>query len=166
MEILSINGATRRMAPPADWDEEKNGRCGTLPIVDTVVDGSPWMSSAWALSIPELAEHAAGAPILLSIRGTSHPVVSIGLGAVPDDAPPRKIAMDLAMEIAQAIEARLQAHMHIAPHKRLIVSPLMHQAEASFIQYATLEDGELVPPAMNAWRVYGPFAKPPSEGGG
>lgn len=77
-----IDGATRVLNAPIDWDESKHGTCGGLPIRDSVLDsGLPCMTSVWFPSSKELARIAAGTPIMLHIIGETHPPVSIGVGA-------------------------------------------------------------------------------------
>lgn len=83
MEIGRITGATRRFGAPTNWDATQNGPCGTLVIRDEIVQGCAYMTSAWLPSQEEIAKLAAGAPLLLSINGTVHPVVMLGVGEPP-----------------------------------------------------------------------------------
>ncbi len=80
MISLQITDATRRMGVPADWDHENDGICHTLEIVDR--DGV--MISVWGLTEKERAKVAAGAPIVLHIRGVCHPVVALQVGDPPE----------------------------------------------------------------------------------
>lgn len=74
MLIREIEGATRHLGAPADWDQSK-GRCDVLPIADVMTDQGPFMVSAWAPTAEELAALNAGASVRLWIQGESHPVV-------------------------------------------------------------------------------------------
>lgn len=83
MMILRIQGATRVFGAPVDWDEAKQGPCGALAIRDELIDGVRFMASAWELSPDEIAALQAGAPLILRIAGTNHPVVSLCVGEAP-----------------------------------------------------------------------------------
>ncbi len=86
-----IEGATRNFGAPDGWDADVLGPCHTLPIRDELTtDGLTRMTSAWLPNSEELAQLAAGAPVHLSIYGTGHPVVSMGVGIAPPslDQPP------------------------------------------------------------------------------
>ncbi|MBW4964570.1 hypothetical protein, partial [Sulfitobacter sp. CW3] len=76
MRSLPLTDVTRRMAPPPDWNHERDGICHTLEICDR--DG--WMISAWELSPAELARLQGGAPLFLHIQGSNHPVVALSVG--------------------------------------------------------------------------------------
>lgn len=83
MEIARIEGATRTLGAPPEWDNEKNGHCSALPIRDVRgPDESHWMISAWQPSIEELQMLARGESIKLWIQGTLHPVVAMSVGPV------------------------------------------------------------------------------------
>lgn len=82
MHSLPLTDATRRMAPPANWNHATQGICHTLEIAD--VDG--WMISAWHASENERAAIAEGKPIFLHIQGTLHPVVGLSVES-PDNKP-------------------------------------------------------------------------------
>lgn len=83
MEIGCIEGATRFMGAPKDWDKSK-GHCGTLPIRDAQTDIGNVMVSAWFPSAAEIAALAQGAPLYLHIYGVSHPVVGMSIGVAPN----------------------------------------------------------------------------------
>lgn len=74
-----IQGATRNLGAPADWVDDEHGPCSHLPILDRVIDGLPWMTSAWTPLPEELEALAKGGSVLLSIQGVSHPVISMGV---------------------------------------------------------------------------------------
>lgn len=72
-----IRFATRALGAPAGWDPAKDGECMTLPIRDH--EGT--MSSAWYPSKEEIAALVLGAPVVLTIWGTSHPPVAVSVEA-------------------------------------------------------------------------------------
>ena len=76
-----IQGATRVLGAPRDWDDAKHGPCMGLPVLDLPSEnqGPPRMVSAWEPTPEEMAAIAAGGPVLLFITGHSHPVVSLGV---------------------------------------------------------------------------------------
>ncbi|MCA7945595.1 hypothetical protein [Burkholderia vietnamiensis] len=78
MLIREIEGATRRLGAPADWDQSKSA-CDALPIVDVETDNGPFMVSAWQPTADELAALNAGASVRLWIQGTNHPVVTLAV---------------------------------------------------------------------------------------
>lgn len=83
MLIRAIKGATRRLGAPVDWDQSK-GQCDVLPILDVMTEQGPFMVSAWAPTAEELAALNAGASVQLWIGGRIHPVVSLGVTALPE----------------------------------------------------------------------------------
>lgn len=84
MKPLPIEGCTRRMGAPGDWDHEKDGICHTLEILDVVDDRQThWMLSAWLPSEKELELLKQGRPIFLYIQGSRHPVVSMEVKSDP-----------------------------------------------------------------------------------
>jgi hypothetical protein len=84
MDIAVHPCTTRRFGPPPDWVEERHGECATLCIADVRDEaGQPFMESMWRPSAEEIARLAAGACILLGVRGTVHPVVYMAVAAAP-----------------------------------------------------------------------------------
>lgn len=80
MEIKRIEGATRELSTPIDWDEELSGHCATLPIRDAITpDGRHWMISAWEPSEAEIKAILRGESIKLWIEGKNHPVVAMSV---------------------------------------------------------------------------------------
>lgn len=73
MEIVKIDGATRVLGKPADWDETQ-GECVGLPIVD---HPEGWMISEWRPTPEELQALIDGGSIRLWVQGSAHPAVSI-----------------------------------------------------------------------------------------
>lgn len=87
MEIGCIQGATRFLGAPKDWDKSK-GHCGTLPIRDVPTDIGNMMVSAWLLGRDEIVTLARGGPLYLHVYGVTHPVVGLSVGEPPADADP------------------------------------------------------------------------------
>jgi hypothetical protein len=79
MLIGHIAGATRDLGKPADWDEARDGRCQSLPVLDVETPAGPAMVSAWFPSAEDIAQLAAGQPLHLWIYGRTHPVVAHGV---------------------------------------------------------------------------------------
>jgi hypothetical protein len=82
MRTIPIKGCTRRIGATAGWDHEKDGLCHTIEVLDQEVDGHNWMQTAWLPTVRELEQLNAGYPIILSILGTRHPVVSLQIGGM------------------------------------------------------------------------------------
>ena len=80
MHAIEISNATRNLGKPIDWDDERDGPCGSLAIRDTRLNGAPCMLSAWQPSPEELAALNAGAKIYLHVIGGIHPPVAISVG--------------------------------------------------------------------------------------
>lgn len=76
MKINAIDGYTRVLGAPVDWDHTK-AECVGLPIRDTQVDGIPCMASSWQPTLEEIGRIMAGAAVELWVCGTRHPPVSI-----------------------------------------------------------------------------------------
>lgn len=79
MEIIKLPGMNRELAPPKDWDAEKDGECGTLPVFAEVVNGGMTMTSAWKPSEEELNELVKGGVVAMVIYGTMHPPIALGV---------------------------------------------------------------------------------------
>jgi hypothetical protein len=107
MDIIDIAGQTRVFGAPADWSAEKFGECGALPIRDEPFADGNKMVSEWKPTEIELEHLKLGAPLQLGVVGTVHPVVSLGVGAVP----PREREEPAArMSRIQALMADLERH--------------------------------------------------------
>ncbi len=92
MNVAEIPNATRGLGAPADWTPDIQGTCGVLPILDhTDEAGANVMSSHWEPTPEELAALAAGGRLQLSIYGTTHPVVSLGVTVPPDAIGPHAL---------------------------------------------------------------------------
>lgn len=105
MLIKRIAGATRALGAPADWDGQ-DMTCDVLPVLDVQTAEGNFMFSAWEPTPPELEALNKGANIILGVRGTVHPVVSVQVGAdiAPDEKHPDDIAVD---QFAEAMKAKL-----------------------------------------------------------
>jgi hypothetical protein len=79
MNIQQIQGMTRDLGKPVDWDDSK-GTCESLPIRDEMLGGYPVMISEWKPTADEVRKIVAGASVFLRIVGTSHPPVRVYIG--------------------------------------------------------------------------------------
>lgn len=77
MDFVKIANATRNLGKPLDWDDEKYGPCGSLPIRDGKYNGVPAMTSAWKLTPAEIEALANGAELHLMVVGEVHPPVAM-----------------------------------------------------------------------------------------
>ena len=85
MQMGHVEGATRVVG-------QSQGYLGlTLRDgeVDCPVNGkrTPTMTSAWLPTPKELAALSAGASVHISVMGTTHPPISVGVGKPPDMEP-------------------------------------------------------------------------------
>jgi hypothetical protein len=85
MLIRRIEGATRNLGAPPDWDGDIS-KCNVLPIRDVITEHGPFMVSSWEPTPDEMAAINAGGSIQLWISGTGHPVVSLTVDAVESEA--------------------------------------------------------------------------------
>lgn len=76
MLIRRIEGATRNLGAPTDWDGDLS-KCNVLPICDVETEHGPFMVSSWEPTPAELAAINAGESIRLWVFGTRHPVVAL-----------------------------------------------------------------------------------------
>lgn len=81
MNIAHIEGATRVLGAPANWDG-KELPCDALPILDVETSNGNVMASEWKPTAEEIEAILNGAPVRLWIFGTAHPVVSLTTGDV------------------------------------------------------------------------------------
>lgn len=78
MQIGVIEGHTRVLG-------KSQGYLG-LPVRDVLYDdGSVAMETVWFPDPKEIEAIVAGAPIKLSVMGSGHPPVMLGVGEVPHD---------------------------------------------------------------------------------
>lgn len=83
MHVGRIQNATRNLGAPADWNKAESGPCGGLPIRDEDTTAGRGMVSAWFPTPEEIERIKEGAPIYLTVLGTVHPPVAIGVGPRP-----------------------------------------------------------------------------------
>lgn len=83
MHVGRIENATRNLGAPSDWDKATQGPCGGLPIRDEQTGAGQGMTSAWFPTPEEIERIASGAPVYLTVLGTVHPPVSMGVGPRP-----------------------------------------------------------------------------------
>ncbi|MDR8400075.1 hypothetical protein NE850_27580 [Paraburkholderia sp. USG1] len=81
MLIKRIEGATRNLGAPPNWDGDIS-KCNVLPIRDVLTEQGQFMVSSWEPTPAELAAINAGEPIKLWIAGTGHPVVALSVGPI------------------------------------------------------------------------------------
>lgn len=101
MLIKRIAGATRALGAPADWDG-KDMTCNVLPVLDVQTPEGNFMYSAWEPTPPELEALNKGANIVLGVRGTAHPVVSLQVAADVAVKHPDDVAVDQFAEVMKA----------------------------------------------------------------
>lgn len=82
MNIGKIDGATRELGKPPNWDQATQGPCLALPVRD---DG-PIMQSAWYPSPEEIEAMQRGCPVILTVWGRGHPPVNVGVSPTPSAA--------------------------------------------------------------------------------
>lgn len=80
MIVKRIANATRELGKPADWNEQTDAHCQTLPIRDVEIEGIRFMLSAHEPTPEEIAAILAGQPIILGIQGMTHPVCFLAVG--------------------------------------------------------------------------------------
>lgn len=83
MHVGRIQNATRNLVAPVDWDKDKHGACGGLPIRDENTTAGKAMVSAWFPTPDEIKRIVEGAPIYLIVVGQVHPPVDMRVGPRP-----------------------------------------------------------------------------------
>lgn len=87
MDFIKHPQHTRFIGKPRDWDEKRDGECGTLSVSDKLSNGYPVMESAWLPTAEEALALATGyAQIRLGVFGTTHPVVYMGTSPTTPDS--------------------------------------------------------------------------------
>lgn len=84
MTPIDLTGRTRAIGAPRNWDSAVHGECGVLCVRDDHSGSHPNMTSAWLPSAEDLRCLNLGLPILLTIFGEVHPVVSVAVGQPSD----------------------------------------------------------------------------------
>lgn len=80
MKEQRIEGMTRDLGKPENWDIATQGECSSLPVKDEVIDGVCYMCSEWKPTPADLRKLVAGGSLFLRIAGRVHPVVSLTVG--------------------------------------------------------------------------------------
>lgn len=82
MIICTVDGA-RPLDAPQTWDQQLDGACGVLPVLDAIDEqsGFNFMYSFWRPSAEELEALQDGGVIRLGIMGKLHPVINMGVVA-------------------------------------------------------------------------------------
>lgn len=78
-----IAGANHDFGAPRDWNERLQGPCATLPVAKRVGQMGVELASAWYPSPEEIDAMRQGCPVILTILGSQHPVVMMGVAAIP-----------------------------------------------------------------------------------
>lgn len=79
-----IEGATRGLVAPADWDKAQDGACAGLVIKDeALASGGNCMISVWHPTPREVELIQQGASVVLGVVGSLHPAVALGVGQAP-----------------------------------------------------------------------------------
>lgn len=96
MKPGDIARRTHAWGAPATWDPARDGICGVLPVRAGTDDRGVYatMTSAWFPDANDIALMQKGLPILLTIFGTLHPVVSVAIGQPSDLVPALPPASD------------------------------------------------------------------------
>lgn len=89
MQPTRISGSDARpLGAPQDWNEAEHGHCGGLFVRRELIDGLPYMRSAWEVTPQEAGLLLAGARLTLGVSGHQHPVVQMGVAELPPDFEP------------------------------------------------------------------------------
>ena len=81
MKWTNIEGKTHNFSKPKNWDDERDGPCGTFPVRVEEVGLYNFHFSAWKPNAEELALLNAGGVVELCCVGHQPPV---SVGVVPD----------------------------------------------------------------------------------
>lgn len=86
MYPTKIVGSNMTFRPPQSWDAKANGECVDLPVVIDPPPGTKLaagqmvdITSAWVPTPEELAQLNAGHAVQLTVYGTVHPPVHLGV---------------------------------------------------------------------------------------
>ncbi len=140
MKAVKIDGANRSFGAPEGWNEETDGPCDALPVLD---DGKV-LQSAWLPEADELAALNAGQPVVLTIFGRGHPAVSVGVLAAPPaeqlprdnqicadmlqlvsvDATPEAVATWTDGEVVAAEEWAAAVHLRAGDNDEVVIPPM------------------------------------------
>lgn len=78
MRTIVIPGS-RLLGAPADWDQELDGNCGVLYVVDhiDIQSGANFMYSFYKPTVEDIEAFKNGGVLRLGIIGRSHPVINM-----------------------------------------------------------------------------------------
>lgn len=106
MKPITIEGANFELGAPQGWRNERFGVCEPLSVrIDELEDGLQLLVSAWSPDADELERLNAGAPVVLTIVGRSHPVVAISAGEIPT-----QIAAEKVLDVLESLLSACVAH--------------------------------------------------------
>ena len=74
-----IDGATHNFGAPKNWDPDRDGYCGVLPVRMESDGSNLWMVSSWEPTKEELQLLLAGGTVHLRLSAPAHPVVSLSV---------------------------------------------------------------------------------------
>lgn len=78
MKPVAFKGANKVYTSPKNWEEEKDGKCGDLPVFEgTDSRGHNVIVSAWQPSEKDLKRLNEGKPLFLQIVGIAQPPVAL-----------------------------------------------------------------------------------------
>lgn len=83
MLILEFDGQTKVLNAPPGWNDHEPIKCGMLPIREVKLEGMPAMQSFWKPELDERVMLANGAHVCLTVYGTGHPPVWVGVERCP-----------------------------------------------------------------------------------
>lgn len=80
MRICNFPGS-RTIGPPADWNAELDGECGSIFVLDVIdtLSGLPMMYTIYKPTDAEIEAMQQGGALRLGIIGTRHPVFSMAV---------------------------------------------------------------------------------------
>jgi hypothetical protein len=80
MKTLVVPGS-RPLGAPKGWDQELDGACGVLFVVDAVdvQSGQNFQYSFYKPTVEDLEALLQGGVLRLGIMGTTHPVLNLGI---------------------------------------------------------------------------------------
>lgn len=83
MKAINFNGADSNFGRPKDWNEERDGKCATLPVMRQPLPGNTVAHiSLWVPTPEERRQLLLGSAVVLSCVGVQ-PVVAVGVTDLP-----------------------------------------------------------------------------------
>ena len=102
MRPIPIVGYNNVLTPPAAFGWDFRHRVKDNALYVRSYEGSNavvWSHSAWLPSPGELFKMQHGCPLILTVYGTAHPPVWVGIGLQEDIPPDYKVAQNILTEI-------------------------------------------------------------------